>query len=90
MRILIIFCCGILLIIGIASAVSDDITRITATQDSSERAPSFSPDGRFIAFESMEGGNDDIWIVNISTLELTRLTTDPSADSYPKGWSPDG
>jgi len=37
LRILIIFCCGILLIIGIASAVSDNIRRITATQDSFEQ-----------------------------------------------------
>jgi Tol biopolymer transport system component len=55
-----------------------------------QRNPSFSPDGNRIAFV-WDGGkyNDDIYVKQIGTERLLRLTTDPATDDYPS-WSPDG
>jgi dipeptidyl aminopeptidase/acylaminoacyl peptidase len=48
-----------------------------------------SPDGTRLAFEALDGGNSDIYVVNVDGSGLTRLTTDPATDQYPQ-WSPDG
>jgi Tol biopolymer transport system component len=57
-----------------------------------EQQPSFSPDGKQIAFSwnGDKGDNFDIYIklVNSETRPL-RLTSDPAEDIYP-AWSPDG
>ena len=56
-----------------------------------ERSPSFSPDGNQIAYTSDGGGgkNYDIYVKQIGTETLARLTTNPAPDLYPR-WSPDG
>jgi serine/threonine protein kinase len=57
-----------------------------------EFGPSFSPDGRFIAFcwWGKKGDNLDIYIQRIgSSGPPFRLTDDPAADFHPV-WSPDG
>lgn len=52
--------------------------------------PSFSPDGKWIAYVSDEGGSPDIWIRDIEGNYKARLTNNTaSPDSVPK-WSPDG
>lgn len=52
--------------------------------------PSFSPDGKWIAYVSDEGGSPDIWIKDIEGNYRARLTNNiGSPDSVPK-WSPDG
>jgi len=53
-------------------------------------APAFSPDGTRLALTlSGSGGNLDIWLLELSTQALTRLTDDPAVDTEPS-WSPDG
>ncbi|MFC1994704.1 S8 family serine peptidase, partial [Chloroflexota bacterium] len=47
--------------------------------------PTWSPDGTEIAF----GDGGDIWAINVSTLEVRQITTDPAEDWHP-AWSPDG
>jgi hypothetical protein len=51
---------------------------------------SWSPDGRRIAFSSIdESGDNDLYIYDIRSKELTRLTYDMYDDRDP-AWSPDG
>ena len=55
------------------------------------RTLTISPDGQRIAVERAEPGtqNRDIWLVDIATGAMTRLTSDPGFDAFPI-WSPDG
>jgi TolB protein len=53
-------------------------------------APAFSPDGRRLALTlSGSSGNLDIWLLDLGTQDLTRLTTDPAVETE-AAWSPDG
>lgn len=49
----------------------------------------WSPDGKRIAFTSSEGGNSEIYILNLATGNRQRLTFHEASDSQP-AWSPDG
>jgi Tol biopolymer transport system component len=49
----------------------------------------FSPDRKSLAAAIQNGANTDIWTYDVSRGLRTRLTFDPSVDSYPV-WSPDG
>jgi len=51
--------------------------------------PTWSNDGRTIAFSAMRGGFSDLWMVDLETEERRRLTDDPFADLDPS-FSPDG
>ena len=48
----------------------------------------WSPDGTQIAFGMVEGDHN-VWVVDLSTGEERRLTSDPAKDWLP-AWSPDG
>ena len=53
-------------------------------------APAYSPDGTRLALTlSGVGGNLDVWLLDLATQGLTRLTDDPAVDTEP-AWSPDG
>lgn len=53
-------------------------------------APSFSPDGRKLALTlSGTRGNLDIYVLELATQNLVRITEDPAIDTEP-AWSPDG
>ena len=51
--------------------------------------PSFSPNGRLLAFASATEGNSDIYTFEIVTHKSVKLTFDKSADLSPT-WSPNG
>jgi Tol biopolymer transport system component len=52
-------------------------------------APSWSPDGRSIAFTSFRNGRGDIYVMDARGSNQRRLTLDPAHDDLPT-WSPDG
>ena len=51
--------------------------------------PTWSPDGKSIAFSALAGGFTDLYLFDLSTNTLRQLTDDPSADLQPS-WSHDG
>lgn len=53
-------------------------------------APAFSPDGKKLAVTlGGSAGNYDIYLLDLSSQGLTRITDDPATDTEP-AWSPDG
>jgi tricorn protease len=62
--------------------------RVTSS-DGAETEPSFSPDGRWIAFTGEYGGNQDVYVVAATGGQPQRLTWHPGADVV-QGWTPDG
>ena len=57
--------------------------------DGLQAQPTWSPDGRFIAYISDQAGNFDIWVQPLGGGRAVQVTTDPAADWQP-AWSPDG
>ena len=51
--------------------------------------PTWSPDGRQIAFASILDGNYNIFAINVDGTNRIRLTNNPADDERPD-WSPDG
>src|SRR5690606_5134805 len=51
--------------------------------------PAWSPDGRHIAFSGSDRGITDLYIVEVESGALRRLTRDRFGDLQPT-WSPDG
>lgn len=51
--------------------------------------PTWSPDGRSIAFSGHAGGYSDLYVFDIASGNVRRLTNDAWADLHP-AWSPDG
>ena len=51
--------------------------------------PSWSPDGTRIAFEGAVGATYEVFVGDLATGEVTRLTSSPGNNSWP-AWSPDG
>jgi Tol biopolymer transport system component len=59
------------------------------TADGVNRSPSWSPDGRSIAFTTSRDGNNEIYAMRSDGAAPTRLTNNPAND-YAPAWSPDG
>jgi TolB protein len=72
---------------GVLSLINADGTGLVSTGVSGSD-PAWSPDGTQIAFSSVNGGNDGIWVMDMS-FTPRRLTTPVQADQWPR-WSPDG
>lgn len=51
--------------------------------------PTWSPDGRKIAFTSKRDGNSDIFVMDTDGKNVRKLTNHPGRDDMP-AWSPDG
>ena len=71
-----------------ASTGERALSRVTF-EDGLQTQPTWSPDGRFIAYASDQAGNFDIWVQQVAGGRPVQITTDPAADWQP-AWSPDG
>ena len=63
--------------------------RLLVSHPATESRPLFSPDGARLAFSSSRTGGGDIYVLELATTTLTRLTFD-DADEVPDAWSADG
>ncbi|HET9912784.1 MAG TPA: hypothetical protein VFQ13_12890 [Anaerolineales bacterium] len=69
---------------------SGDVTQLTDTPEY-EGAPTWSPDGSYLAFEAYENENLNIIVGPVSDplSDVIHLTTSPASDHSP-AWAPDG
>jgi WD40 repeat protein len=76
--------------LAIFNAASGDREREIAISELDEIFnPTWSPDGRAIAFTGMSRGLTDLYIYDLEAAALRQITNDPFADIHP-AWSPDG
>jgi Tol biopolymer transport system component len=73
----------------IASVNLQGQDRKDLTQAGLNNGPTYSPDGRQIAFGSSRDGNFEIYVMNADGSNARRLTNSPALDVRP-AWSPDG
>ena len=64
------------------------LTQLTDTQDNFSSA-SWSPDGRYLAYETYDERQGEIYLVDILENTTINLTDNTAGDYYP-AWSPDG
>lgn len=69
-------------------SASNPVTLRTLTFSGTDLAPSVSPDGRTVAFQSSRDGASRIWLKQLDTGSETALTSGPD-DGLPR-YSPDG
>ncbi len=74
--------------IWIGPAAGGD-ARLVVGHTALDSRPRYSPDGRQLAFLSTRTGNGDIYVLDLATSALRRLTFDDGAEQL-DGWSPDG
>ncbi len=62
--------------------------RLLVSHPATESRPLFSPDGKRLAFTSTRTGNGDVYVLTLTSGDVTRLTYD-DANELVSGWSPD-
>jgi Tol biopolymer transport system component len=75
--------------IYVMNADGSNLVNLTRTPTVIDADPAWSPDGRFIAWESGANGNIDVWIMSADGSTPRRLTSNTARDGSPS-WSPDG
>jgi Tol biopolymer transport system component/C-terminal processing protease CtpA/Prc len=63
--------------------------RLLVSHPANETRPMYSPDGTRLAFVSNRTGNGDIYVLNLTTGDLKRITFDDAAEQL-DAWSRDG
>jgi Tol biopolymer transport system component len=70
-------------------AFSGGMAQMLVSHPATESRPMFSPDGKKMAFGSNRTGNGDIYVLNLETNSLKRITFDDTNDVL-DAWSRDG
>jgi tricorn protease len=65
------------------------VATLLVSHPANESRPLFSPDGTRLAFVSDRSGNGDVYVLELATNRLTRVTHDDASEQL-GGWSPDG
>ncbi len=74
-------------VVGLPRLVNPvQLTSVAGVED----FPSWSPDGRILAYESEQAGNRDIWVLQVGSAQPINRTADSPADDRYPSWSPDG
>ena len=63
--------------------------RLLVAHSAHESRPLYSPDGRYLAFNSNRNGGQDVYLMDLSTGQVTRLTHESGSEQL-TGWSGDG
>jgi tricorn protease len=67
------------------------VRNLTKSSNANDRFPTWSPDGRQIAYISDKSGEEEIWVIaQDGSTAAEQLTTGGSAQRYGTSWSPDG
>ena len=74
---------------GTVSPAHEALRFIPNTPGGQNLGWAISPEGDRVAFQRMDNGNVDIWVVELPAASPTRLTYHPNSDILP-GWLPDG
>ncbi|MCD6505845.1 PD40 domain-containing protein [Candidatus Poribacteria bacterium] len=69
--------------------LEDEPINLTRNSSSSDWSPRWSPDGRRIAFLSERDGSEELYIMDVKTRRVSRITHNSMGNAYP-AWSPDG
>ncbi|MCP4632206.1 MAG: protease, partial [candidate division Zixibacteria bacterium] len=62
---------------------------LTNSSEAKEGEPIWSPDGKWIAYNSDESGEEEFYIISHEGKDKTRLTTNGYCHKYASAWSPD-
>jgi TolB protein len=68
---------------------NESMTNLTNNQVY-DSGPKWSPDGRHIAFISDRQGDMQVYVIDVQTLEQTRISDEAVGASWGVDWSPDG
>lgn len=74
---------------GRGLAAEPPLRALTATADTAERQPAWSPDGERIVFFAGDASGGDLWLTAPDGSERRQLTHDAAVEHCP-AWSPDG
>jgi Tol biopolymer transport system component len=73
----------------VVSLRTGEFITLSSAVNESVGPSTFSPDGRYVAFADDRDGNQDIYVMDLSTGDRVQVSSAPGSESQPL-WSPDG